>query len=71
MYENSKYYASFHKDGSVRAILKQAKAFLLHGQYILIVADVCVAATANYLRMNLYFQKFGWKSCDYTTKISN
>ena len=54
MYENSKYYASFHEDGSVRAMLKQAEEFLLREQYILNVADVCVAATANYLRMNLY-----------------
>ena len=41
-------------------MLKQAEEFLLHGQYILNVADVCVAATANYLRMNLYiFENLG------------
>ena len=63
MYENSKYYASFHEDGSARAMLKQAEEFLLHGQYILNVADVCVAATANYLRMNLYiFENLGGKA---------
>ena len=63
MYENSKYYASFHEDGSARAMLKQAKEFLLCGQYILNVADVCVAATANYLRMNLYiFKNLGGKA---------
>ena len=63
MYENSKYYASFHEDGSARAMLKQAKEFLLCGQYILNVADVCVAATANYLQMNLYiFKNLGGKA---------
>ena len=63
MYENSKYYASFHEDGSARAMLKQAKEFLLRGQYILNVADVCVAATANYLWMNLYiFKNLGGKA---------
>ena len=63
MYENSKYYASFHEDGSARAMLKQAEEFLVHGQYILNVADVCVAATANYLWMNLYiFKNLGGKA---------
>ena len=63
MYENSKYYASFHEDGSARALLKQAEEFLLRGQYILNVADVCVAATANYLQMNLYiFENLGGKA---------
>ena len=63
MYENSEYYASFHEDGSARAMLKQAEEFLLHGQYILNVADVCVAATANYLQMNLYiFENMGGKT---------
>ena len=63
MYENSKYYASFHEDGSARAMLKQVEEFLLHGQYILNVADVCVAATANYLRMNPYiFVNLGGKA---------
>ena len=54
MYENSKYYASFHEDGSARAMLKQVKEFLLCAKYILNIANVCVAATANYLWMNLY-----------------
>ena len=55
--------ASFHKDGSARAMLKQAKEFLLCEQYILNVADVCVTATANYLQMNLYiFETFGGKA---------
>ena len=63
MYENSKYYTSFHEDGSARAMLKQAEEFLLRGQYILNVADVCVAATANYLQMNLYiFKNLGGKA---------
>ena len=63
MYENSKYYASFYEDGSARAMLKQVKEFLLCGQYILNVADVCVAATANYLRMSLYiFENLGGKA---------
>ena len=48
------YYASFHEDGSARVILKQAEEFLPGGKYILDIADVCVAATANYLHMNLY-----------------
>ena len=63
MYKKSKYYASFHEDGSARAMLKQAEEFLLHGQYILNVADVCVAANANYLWMNLYiFENLGGKA---------
>ena len=63
MYEDSKYYASFHEDGSARAMLKQTEEFLLRGQYILNVADVCVAATANYLWMNLYiFENLGGKA---------
>ena len=63
MYENSKYYASFHEDGSARAMLKQAEEFLLCGKYILNVANVCVAATANYLQVNLYiFENLGGKA---------
>ena len=63
MYEHSKYYASFHEDGSSRAMLKQAEEFLLGGKYILNIADVCAAATANYLRMNLYiFENLGGKA---------
>ena len=62
MYENNKYYASFHEDGSARAMLKQAE-FLLCGKDILNVANVCVAATANYLQMNLYiFKNLGGKA---------
>ena len=58
MYEHCKYHASFHQDG--RAMLKQAEEFLLGGKYILNIADVCVAATANYLRINLYiFENLG------------
>ena len=53
MYEHSKYYASFHEDGSARAMLKQAEEFLLGGKYTLNTADAAV--TANYLHMNLYF----------------
>ena len=37
---------------SAQARLKQAEEFLLGGKYILNIADVCVAATANYLCMN-------------------
>ena len=63
MYEHSNYYASFHRDGSTRSMLKQAEEFLLCGKYILNIADVCVAATANYLHMNLYiFENLGGKS---------
>ena len=54
MYEHSNYYASFHGDGSTWSMLKQAEEFLLCGKYILNIADVCVAATANDLHMNLY-----------------
>ena len=53
MYKHCKYYASFHEGGSAWAMLKQTKEFLLGGKYILNIADVCVAATANYLCMNL------------------
>ena len=62
MYEHCKYYASFHGDGSTWSMLKQAE-FLLCGEYILNIADVCVAATANYLCMNLYiFESLGGKA---------
>ena len=54
MYEHSKYYASFHEDSGTRSMLEQAEEFLLCRKYILNIADVCVAATANYLHMNLY-----------------
>ena len=63
MYEHCKYYASFHEDGSAQAMLKQAEEFLLGGKYILNITDVCVAATANYLHMNLYiFENLGGKA---------
>ena len=63
MFEHSKYYASFHRDGSTWSMLKQAEEFLLCGKYILNIADVCVAATANYLHMNLYiFENLGGKA---------
>ena len=62
MDENSKYYASFHEYGSARAMLKQAEEFLLCGKHILNVANVCIAAAANYLWMNLYiFKNLGRK----------
>ena len=62
MYEHCKYYASFHEDGSAWVMPKQAEEFLLGGKYILNIADVCVAATANYLHMNLYiFENLGGK----------
>ena len=47
MYKHSKYYASFHEDGSAWAMLKQAEEFLLGTKYILNITDVCVAATAK------------------------
>ena len=63
MYEHSNYYASSHGDDSTRSMLKQVEEFLLCGKYILNIADVCVAATANYLRMNLYiFENLGGKA---------
>ena len=63
MYKHCKYYASFHKDGSAQAMLKQAEEFLLGGKYTLNIADVCVAATANYLHKNLYiFENLGGKA---------
>ena len=63
MYKHSKYYASFHGDGGTCSMLKQAEEFLLCGKYILNIADVCVAATANYLGMNLYiFEYLGGKA---------
>ena len=63
MYEHSNYYVSFHADGSTRSMWKQAEEFLLSEKYILNIADVCVAATANYLHMNLYiFENLGGKA---------
>ena len=63
MYKHSNYYASFHGDSSTQSMLKQAEEFLLCGKYILNIADVCVAATANYLHMNLYiFENLGGKA---------
>ena len=62
MYEHSNYYAPFHGD-STWSMLKQAEEFLLCGKYILNIADVCVAATANSLHMNLYiFENLGGKA---------
>ena len=62
MYKHCKYYASFHEDCSAQAMLKQAEEFLLDGKYMLNITDVCVAATANYLHMNLYiFENLGGK----------
>ena len=50
-------------DGSTQSMLKQAEEFLFCGKYILNIADVCVAATANYLHMNLYiFEHLGGKA---------
>ena len=63
MYEHSNYYASFHRDSSTQSMLKQAEEFLLCGNYILNIADVCVAATADYLCMNLcIFENLGGKA---------
>ena len=63
MYEHINYYASFHRDSSTLSMLKQAEEFLLCGKYILNIADVCVAATTNYLCMNLYiFENLGGKA---------
>ena len=63
MYEHSKYYASFHGDGSTCSMLKQAEEYLLCGKYIFNIADVCVAATANCLHLNLYiFENLGGKA---------
>ena len=39
MYEDCKYYASFHEDGSAWAMLKQAE-FLLGGKYILNITKI-------------------------------
>ena len=63
MYKHSKYYVSFHRDGNTWSMLKQAEEFLLCGKYILNIADVCVAATANYLHMNFHiFENLGGKA---------
>ena len=63
MQEHSKYYVSSQQDSSTCSMLKQAEEFLLCGKYILNIADVCVAATANYLCMNLYiFGNLGGKA---------
>ena len=63
MYEHSNYYVSFHRDGSTQSMLKQVEEFLLCGKYILNIADVCVAVTANNLHMNLHiFENLGGKA---------
>ena len=57
LYERVNYYSNFHQ-GGIQKLLKDAKKFIKKRKYRLDVVDVCIAATANALKVNLYiFEK--------------
>ena len=57
LYERVNYYSNFHQ-GGIQKLLKDAKKFIKKRKYRLDVVDVCIAATANVLKVNLYiFEK--------------
>ena len=61
LYERVNYYSSFHQ-GGIQKLLKDAKKFIKKRKYSLDVVDVCIAATANALKVNLYiFEKINNK----------
>ena len=64
MYENVKFYANFHVSSvkvSNRQLLKDAEEFFNDGRnYVMNAVDVCIAATANAIKHNLYiFENLG------------
>ena len=64
MYENIDFYVNFHTFSakvSNRQLLKDAEEFFNDGRnYVMNVVDVCIAATANAIKHNLYiFEKLG------------
>ena len=51
--------------------IETSRRILLCGKYILNIADVYVAATTNYLCINLYiFENLGGESCHNPAMIS-
>ena len=57
LYERVNYYSNFHQEG-IQKLLKDAKKFIKKRKYRLDVVDVCIAATANALKVDLYiFEK--------------
>ena len=61
LYERVNYYSNFHQ-GGIQKLLKDAKIFIKKRKYRLDVVDVCIAATANVLKVNLYiFEKINNK----------
>ena len=52
LYERVNYYSNFHQGGSQK-LLKDAKKFIKKRKYRLDVVDVCIAVTANVLKVNL------------------
>ena len=56
LYERVNYYSNFHQ-GGIWKLLKDAKKFIKKRKYRLAVVDVCIAATANVLKVNLYISE--------------
>ena len=64
MYDDVKFYVDFHASSvkvSNRKLLKDVEEFFNDGRhYVMNVADVCIAATANAIKHNLYiFENLG------------
>ena len=64
MYDNVEFYVNFHASSvevSNRQLLKDAEEFFNDGRnYVMNVVDVCIAATANAIKHNLYiFENLG------------
>ena len=64
MYDNVNFYVNFHDSSakvSIRQLLKDAEEFFNDGRnYVMNVVDVCIAATANTIKHNLYiFENLG------------
>ena len=61
VYERVNYYSNFHQGGTQK-LLKDAKKFIKKRKYRLDDVDICIAATANVLKVNLYiFEKINNK----------
>ena len=56
IYERVNYYSNFHQWG-IQKLLEDAKKFIKKRKYRLDVVDVCIAATANELKVSLYISE--------------
>ena len=62
LYDRVNYCSNFHQ-GGIWKLLKDAKKFIKKRKYRMDVEDVCIAATANVLKVNLYiFERSTTKS---------